>query len=38
MVAAAQRGNPVRAMPGNIAIQGHVSANVRRSQGKRDSR
>jgi hypothetical protein len=38
MVAAAQRVNPVRAMPGNIAIQGHVSSNVRRAQGKRDSR
>lgn len=38
MVASAQRGNPVRAMPGNIAIQGHVSSNVRRVQGKRDSR
>lgn len=38
MVASAKRGNPVRAMPGNIAIQGHQSSAVRRAQGKRDSR
>lgn len=38
MVPAAQRANPVRNMPGNIAIQGHVSSAVRRAQGKKDSR
>lgn len=38
MVASAKRSNPVRQMPGNIAIQGHQSAAVRRAQGKRDSR
>lgn len=38
MVPAARRGNPVRNMPGNIAIQGHVSSSVRRAQGKKDSR
>lgn len=38
MVASAKRGNPVRNMPGNIAIQGHQSSAVRRAQGKRDSR
>lgn len=38
MVPAAERGNPVRNMPGNIAIQGHVSSSIRRAQGKKDSR
>ncbi len=38
MVPAAKRGNPVRNMPGNIAIQGHVSSSIRRAQGKKDSR
>ncbi len=38
MVASAARANPVRQMPGNIAIQGHQSSAVRRAQGKRDSR
>ena len=38
MVASAKRNNPVRQMPGNIAIQGHQSSAVRRAQGKRDSR
>lgn len=38
MVPAANRGNPVRNMSGNIAIQGHLSSSVRRAQGKKDSR
>ena len=38
IVASAKRGNPVREMPGNIAIQGHQSSAIRRAQGKRDSR
>lgn len=38
MVAAAQRVNPVKSSPGSLAIQGHVSSSVRRSQGKRDNR
>lgn len=38
MVPSAQRANPVRSRPGNIAIQGHVSSSIRRAQGKKDSR
>lgn len=38
MLPAAQRANPVRNMPRNIAIQGHLSSSVRRAQGKKDSR
>ena len=38
MVPAASRGNPVRNLPGNIAIQGHISSSVRHAQGKKDSR
>ena len=38
MVAAARRVNPVKNSPSSVAIQGHVSSSVRRSQGKRDSR
>ncbi len=37
-VPAAERGNPLKNAPGNIAIQGHISSSVRRAQGKRDSR
>lgn len=38
MVPSARRESPVRNMPVNIAIQGHVSSSVRRAQGKKDSR
>ena len=38
IVPSARRESPVRNMPGNIAIQGHISSNVRRAQGKKDSR
>ncbi len=38
IVPSAKRVNPVKNSPGSLAIQGHVSSNVRRSQGKRDSR
>ncbi|MEO7938615.1 MAG: hypothetical protein ABIR55_08330 [Burkholderiaceae bacterium] len=38
LVPSALRVNPVKSSPGSLAIQGHVSSNVRRQQGKRDSR
>ena len=38
MVASAKRVNPIKSSPGSVAIQGHVSSSVRRSQGKRDNR
>lgn len=38
LVPSALRVNPVKSAPGSLAIQGHVSSNVRRQQGKRDSR
>ncbi len=38
LVPSALRVNPVKSAPGSLAIQGHMSSNVRRQQGKRDSR